>query len=89
MLIKKVALSRRTVLRGIGTALALPFLDAMMPAFAAAAVRVLGVSEHVTLEAAAALAFASLVWLPLTRRWNARGHLCWASSIFLFVMYFG
>src|SRR6185437_15716651 len=40
-----------------------------------------------TLEAAAGLVVASLVWLPLTRRWNARGHLCWASSIFLFVVY--
>jgi uncharacterized membrane protein (DUF485 family) len=28
-----------------------------------------------------------LVWLPVTRRWNARAHLCWASSVFLFVVY--
>jgi hypothetical protein len=34
MFVTKTALSRRTVLRGIGTALALPFLDAMTPAFA-------------------------------------------------------
>ena len=34
MFVTKVALSRRTVLRGLGTALALPFLDAMTPAFA-------------------------------------------------------
>ncbi len=33
MIIKKKALSRRTVLRGIGTTLALPLLDAMVPAF--------------------------------------------------------
>jgi len=32
-------LSRRTVLRGLGTALALPLLDAMFPAFASAAVQ--------------------------------------------------
>lgn len=32
MLINKLALPRRTVLRGLGTALALPFLDAMVPA---------------------------------------------------------
>ncbi len=32
-------------------------------------------------------AIASLVWLPATRRWNARAHLCWASSVFLFVAY--
>ena len=30
---------------------------------------------------------ASLVWLPVTRRWNARAHLCWAATIFLFVVY--
>ena len=34
MFVTRTALSRRTVLRGIGTALALPFLDAMTPAFA-------------------------------------------------------
>jgi hypothetical protein len=34
--IKRKALSRRTLLRGAGTALALPFLDAMAPAMAAA-----------------------------------------------------
>ena len=34
MFVTKTALSRRTVLKGFGTALALPFLDAMTPAFA-------------------------------------------------------
>ena len=35
MIIKKVALSRRTFLRGIGVTLGLPFLDAMVPALSA------------------------------------------------------
>ncbi len=35
MLITRKSLSRRTLLRGIGTAVALPFLDAMTPALAA------------------------------------------------------
>jgi hypothetical protein len=35
----------------------------------------------------AGLVFASLVWLPVTRRWSARAHVCWASSVFLFVVY--
>lgn len=35
--VSKKALSRRTILRGAGTALALPLLDAMIPAFAPAA----------------------------------------------------
>ena len=29
----------------------------------------------------------SLVWLPVTRRWTARAHLCWASSVFLVIVY--
>ena len=37
MFITKKALSRRTLLRGMGAAVALPFLDAMVPAFATAA----------------------------------------------------
>jgi len=37
MFVSKKAISRRTVLRGMGTAVALPLLDAMIPAFAPAA----------------------------------------------------
>src|SRR4029079_12921346 len=40
MFVTKASLSRRTVLKGFGTALALPFLDAMTPAFARAQDRV-------------------------------------------------
>ena len=36
MIITKMHLPRRTVLRGIGISLALPFLDSMMPALKAA-----------------------------------------------------
>ena len=52
MIVTKRALSRRTVLRGLGTAVALPLLDAMVPALtaqqrtAAKAVRRLGVVYH-------------------------------------------
>ena len=35
MIITKKALARRTFLRGVGTALALPLLDSMIPAMAA------------------------------------------------------
>src|SRR5262249_29170359 len=35
MIVTKKAIPRRTVLRGMGAALALPFLDGMVPAFAA------------------------------------------------------
>ena len=36
MIITKKALPRRTVLRGVGITLALPFLEAMVPALSAA-----------------------------------------------------
>jgi hypothetical protein len=36
MFITRRALPRRTFLRGLGTAVALPFLDSMVPAFAQA-----------------------------------------------------
>jgi cellulose synthase/poly-beta-1,6-N-acetylglucosamine synthase-like glycosyltransferase len=71
--------SRRFILALVGTA--------MLALIAGAVVRLIGVSEHNALAAAAGLVFASLVWLPVTRRWNARSHLCWASSVFLFVTY--
>jgi hypothetical protein len=52
MIVTKTAISRRTVLRGLGATLALPLLDAMIPALTAAvntpakAVRRLGVMYH-------------------------------------------
>src|SRR5580693_5244948 len=50
MFVTKKAISRRTVLRGAGTAIALPLLDSMLPAFAPAAstkpVRRFGVVYH-------------------------------------------
>jgi hypothetical protein len=48
MIITKKSLSRRTMLRGMGAAVALPLLDAMFPAMAAAPgpVRRLGVVYH-------------------------------------------
>src|SRR2546430_16912624 len=52
MIVTKKAISRRAVLRGIGTAVALPLVDAMVPALTAAqktpakAVRRFGVVYH-------------------------------------------
>jgi hypothetical protein len=37
MIIRKIALPRRTFLRGVGATLALPLLDAMVPALSAIA----------------------------------------------------
>ncbi|HEU5421224.1 MAG TPA: glycosyltransferase, partial [Streptosporangiaceae bacterium] len=49
--------------------------------------RLLTVPEHNLIAGAAGVVAASLVWLPATRRWKARAHLCWTSSVFLFVVY--
>jgi cellulose synthase/poly-beta-1,6-N-acetylglucosamine synthase-like glycosyltransferase len=59
----------------------------VLAAIVVASLRLLGDSEHLAIEGAAGLAASSLVWLPVTRRWNARGHLCWSATIFLFVVY--
>jgi glycosyltransferase involved in cell wall biosynthesis/energy-converting hydrogenase Eha subunit A len=53
----------------------------------AGVLKLLSVSEHRLIIGAASVVIASLIWLPVTRRWRARAHLCWASSIFLFVTY--
>jgi glycosyltransferase involved in cell wall biosynthesis len=70
---------RRFLLALLGTA--------VLAAVVAAVLRLSGVPVPRTEIAVAGLVFASLVWLPGTRRWSARAHLCWASSVFLFVTY--
>jgi hypothetical protein len=70
---------RRFVLDVAGTA--------VLAAVVAGVLRLLHATEHNLVAAVAALVVASLVWLPVTRRWNARAHLCWASSVFLFAVY--
>jgi cellulose synthase/poly-beta-1,6-N-acetylglucosamine synthase-like glycosyltransferase len=59
----------------------------VLAAFVVGALRLLGDSQHLAIEAASGFLAASLVWLPVTRRWKARAHLCWSSAIFLFVVY--
>ncbi len=59
----------------------------LLAAVVAAALFLLGVSRPHLVAGAVGLSVASAVWLPATRRWTARAHLCWASSVFLFVTY--
>jgi cellulose synthase/poly-beta-1,6-N-acetylglucosamine synthase-like glycosyltransferase len=70
---------RRFVLAVIGTL--------VLAALVAEALRLFGVSTRNLVAGVAGVVVASLIWLPVTRRWNARAHLCWASSVFLFVVY--
>ena len=68
MFVARRTLPRRVVLRGVGTALALPWLDAMAPALGAA-----------RLSAAAPIRRLAVIyvpngirvdqWTPVTRRW--------------------
>ncbi len=59
----------------------------VLAAVVVGALRLLGDSQHLAIDAASGFLVASLVWLPVTRRWKARAHLCWSSAIFLFVVY--
>src|SRR6266566_277567 len=70
---------RRIVLAVAGTII--------LAAAVAGVLALLSVSEHNLVIGVASVVIASLIWLPVTRRWRARAHLCWASSIFLFVTY--
>jgi hypothetical protein len=70
---------RRFVFALIGTAL--------LAAAVGVALRLLGATEHNLVAGVAGVVFVSLMWLPVTRRWSARAHVCWASTVFLFVVY--
>ena len=59
----------------------------LVAAAAAGVLRLLHATERNLVAGVAGLVVASLIWLPATRRWTARAHLCWSSSVFLFVVY--
>lgn len=71
--------SRRLLLALIGTAAADAVVYGVM--------RGLGATHRNVFAALAALTLMSLLWLPATRRWNARGHVCWSATVFLFAAY--
>jgi cellulose synthase/poly-beta-1,6-N-acetylglucosamine synthase-like glycosyltransferase len=47
----------------------------------------LSVTRHNLVASLVALTVVSLAWLPFTRRWSARAHICWAATVFLFIAY--
>jgi Glycosyl transferase family 2 len=71
--------TRRLVLALLGTVL--------LAAVVAVVLTALHATRTNVIAATAGLVAMSLLWLPATRRWNARAHLCWAGSLFLFVSY--
>ena len=58
---------RRVVLAVIGTA--------VLAAAVALALRLLGATEHNLVAGTVGVVVASLIWLPVTRRWSARAHI--------------
>src|SRR5215472_17186287 len=70
---------RRVVFALIGTV--------VLAVAVAGALRLLGATEHNLIAGAAGVVVASLIWLPVTRRWSARAHLAWSSTVFLFVVF--
>jgi glycosyltransferase involved in cell wall biosynthesis len=76
---------------GTGWAIRRLALALLATAAQAAMAAVLCAAEHVPwperVAGIACVAAASLAWLPVTRRWAARAHLCWASSTFLAAAY--
>jgi cellulose synthase/poly-beta-1,6-N-acetylglucosamine synthase-like glycosyltransferase len=71
--------TRRLVLALIGTA--------VLAAAGGYGVYVLNDSRRYAIAVVAMLVAASAIWLPATRRWNARAHLCWAMNFCLFAVY--
>src|SRR5262249_21508202 len=71
--------ARRLILALVGTA--------VVALIALAVLRLLTVPAPRSTTAAAAFAAVSVAWLPVSRRWNARAHLAWAATTFLFAAY--
>src|SRR5262245_49271885 len=71
---------RRFVLAIVGTAVLIALVAVVLRLL-------LGVNQHNLIVGIAGVAAASVAWLPATRQWSARAHLCWATSVFLFVVY--
>src|SRR4051794_2215257 len=72
--------TRRLTLAVIGTVILAAAVTAVLREF-------LHATRQNLMTGAAVVVFASLIWMPATRRWSARAHVCWASSVFLFVVY--
>jgi glycosyltransferase involved in cell wall biosynthesis len=73
------AWTRRFVLALLGTA--------ALAAVTAAVLDLIGVMLRNIAAGVIGLVIASLLWLPVTRRWSARAHVCWAATTYLFVAY--
>jgi cellulose synthase/poly-beta-1,6-N-acetylglucosamine synthase-like glycosyltransferase len=71
--------TRRFVLAIAGTA--------VLAAISAGVLWGIGATTANVIAGALGLAVLSVLWLPVTRRWSARAHLCWAATTYLFLAY--
>src|SRR5919198_530527 len=62
-------------------------LAGLLAAVTAAVLDLIGVMLRNIAAGVIGLVIASLLWLPVTRRWSARAHVCWAATTYLFVAY--
>jgi len=61
--------------------------SALLAAAAAVVLYRLRATEENLVTGSGGVALAGLLWLPVTRNWSPRAHLCWASCTYLFVVY--
>jgi len=73
--------------RWIGRAALALLATAVLITAVTVVLKALGATTANIEAAAAGLAVASVVWLPVTRRWGPRGHLCWSTTTYVFVVY--
>ena len=62
-------------------------MTAALAVLVAAALLSIGVTSRNTAVGVAGLIVFSVAWLPLTRRWSGRAHVCWSATTFLFAAY--
>ncbi|HTC69197.1 MAG TPA: glycosyltransferase, partial [Acidothermaceae bacterium] len=62
-------------------------MTAALAAVVAGALFAIGVTGRNVTAGVAGLIIVSVAWLPLTRRWSGRAHVCWSATTFLFAAY--
>ena len=62
-------------------------MTAGLAAVVAGALLAIGVTSRNVAVGVAGLIIVSVAWLPLTRPWSGRAHVCWSATTFLFAAY--
>jgi cellulose synthase/poly-beta-1,6-N-acetylglucosamine synthase-like glycosyltransferase len=60
---------------------------AALMAVTAGLLGLIGVTAPNVVAGAAGLVVFSVLWLPVTRQWSARAHVCWSATTFMFSAY--